>query len=72
MDLDNPGLLLSSLLIGLLGFSLLVYGKKSGNLRALGIGLAMCVFPYFVHSLALMWGLTAAGIGGLCVRPRGG
>ena len=71
MDLDHPGLLLSSMLIGLLGFAVLIYGKKSGDVRSLVIGLAMCVFPYFVHSLLTMWLLTAAGVGGLCVRPRG-
>ncbi len=55
MDFDKPWLLMSGIAIGLVGFGLLVYGKKQSSLRFMTVGLAMCVFPYFVTSLAVMW-----------------
>lgn len=67
MDLDHPGVLLSSMLIGLFGMALLMYGKKAGSGRALVIGLVMCIFPYFVHSLVVMWLGAGACVGGLFV-----
>ena len=60
MDLGNPALLLSGLFIGLVGVALVIYGKKQSNLRCLAAGAVLCVFPYFVSSLLLLW-LIAAG-----------
>ena len=51
----GSGFLFSSLLIGTVGLGMLVYGKKSDQPLCLLSGLVMCVFPYFVHSLILMW-----------------
>lgn len=69
-DLGSPWALLSSLLIGLIGFALFLYGKKEPNLKCLGTGVVMCVFPYFVHSVLLMWALAAACLGGLALLSR--
>lgn len=54
MDL-SAGALFSSLVIGLMGFGLMMYGKKSERIAPFVGGAAMCVFPYFVHSLILTW-----------------
>jgi hypothetical protein len=70
MDLGDPLVLISGFLIGGVGFVLLIYGKKQFNLKCLATGLAMCIFPYFVSSLLVMWLAAAACIGGLYVASR--
>lgn len=70
MDLDHPGVFLSSMLIGVIGMGVFIYGKKSGDFKSLAIGLLMCVFPYFVHSLLVMWLATAACFGGMFVLSK--
>lgn len=68
---DNPWVLGSGLLIGMVGLGLLVYGKKSEDFKCLAAGLVLSVFPYFVHSLLVMW-VMAAGCGaGLYLWRRG-
>lgn len=64
-DLGSPLALISSLVIGLIGFAVFMYGKKEVSLRCIGAGVTLCVFPYFVHSILLMWTITAACLGGL-------
>jgi hypothetical protein len=59
MELPSFGLLLSGLLIGAVGLGLFIYGKKRPDPKCLLIGLGMCVYPYFVTSLALMWIIAA-------------
>lgn len=65
MDLGDPLVLISGFLIGGIGFVILIYGKKEWNLKCLVTGLAMCIFPYFISSLALMWLIAAVCMGGL-------
>lgn len=71
MDFGNPWSLLSGLFVGLLGMVLFMYGKKQQNLKCLGAGVVLCVFPYFVTSVLVMWGITAACLGGLYAWTRG-
>jgi len=61
MDLDNPSILLSGVLIGAFGMGFFIYGKKAADFRALLMGIALSVLPLFAHSLLVLWGLT-----GLC------
>lgn len=70
MDLDHPAVLFSGLFIGMLGMAMFIYGKKQQNIRLLAGGLAMCIFPYFVTSLALTWILAALCVGGVIVSGR--
>ena len=70
MDLSSPGILFSGLAIGSIGALLFFYGKKNQDLRCLFTGIAMCVFPYFVSSLAIMWLAAAACLGGLYAWSR--
>ena len=53
-----------------IGMGMFIYGKKTQQPKCLGIGAAMCVFPYFVHSMLLMWGLAALGMAGAYFLPR--
>lgn len=57
----DTGLLLSAMLIGTVGLGLFLFGKKSENIGCLALGLALMVYPYFVHSILAMW-LIAAGV----------
>ena len=63
MDLGNPWTLISGLVIGLVGMVLFMYGKREQNLRALGAGVVLCVYPYFVASVVLMWVVFALVLG---------
>ena len=70
MDLGNPWLLVSGILIGLIGMWFLRMGKREANLRWIAAGLGMCVYPYFVSSLVILWLIAAGMIGGLYLWSR--
>lgn len=72
MDLSNPAAILSGLAIGLLGLAIFRYGKKEASPRCLVVGAVLCIFPYFVTSLAMMWLITGGCVGGLWVMSRQG
>ncbi len=72
MDLSNPGILFSGLLISIAGLALFVQGKKSQDLRSLGVGLALMVYPIFVHSLLVMWIVAGVCAGAMYLLPRPG
>jgi hypothetical protein len=71
MEFDNPWALASSLLIGSLGMGLFIYGKKNESFKPIAAGVVLMVFPYFVHSVLLMWALTVVCVGGLWAAARG-
>jgi len=48
-----------ALLWGLIGLAYFVYGKKQGNATALGAGIGLMFFPYFVSNA---WTSAAFGI----------
>jgi len=58
MDLDNPAILLSGIIISSIGMGFLIYGKKNADLRALLIGIILSVIPFFGHSLLVLWGVA--------------
>ena len=70
MDFGNPWLLLSGLFIGLIGMAMFIYGKKQQNLRCLSVGVVLCVYPYFIASVAVLWLIAAACLGGLYAWSR--
>ncbi len=72
MNLSDPSLLISGLFIGLVGAALFMYGKKESNLRCLGTGVVLCVYPYFVSSLLVLWLIAAACVGALFLTSRSG
>ncbi len=70
LDLDF-GTLASSLIIGMIGAGVFMYGKSMRDLRYLAVGAGLTVFPYFVGSILLMWAITGATLGGLWWAARG-
>ena len=72
MDFSNPAVLISGLLIGLIGVGVLMYGKKSMEPKCIGIGIALCVYPYFISSVLLLWAIAAACVAALYFLPRSG
>jgi hypothetical protein len=70
LDLDF-GTLASSLIIGMIGAGVFMYGKSMRDMRWLGVGAVLTVFPYFVGSVILMWAITGAILGGLWWAARG-
>lgn len=70
MDFSNPWALFSGVVIGLIGTLLFMHGKKQTNFKFLVTGGVLCVFPYFVSSLVLLWVITAACLGGLYALAR--
>jgi predicted phage tail protein len=59
----SPGSLFLNLAVGLVGFGLLVYGRKSGRWPQAVAGGLLMVYPYFVSGF---WSilLVGAAIGG--------
>ena len=70
MDLDNPAILLSGVIIGSLGLGFFIYGKKSADFRALLMGVALSVLPLFAHSMLALWGLTGLCAGAMYAARR--
>jgi hypothetical protein len=69
MELPSFGLLFSGLLIGAVGLGMFIYGKKRPEPKCLLIGIAMCVYPYFVSSVVLMWVIAVACIAAAYALP---
>jgi len=65
MHLDDPAALSSMLLLGLIGAALMLHGRKASNPRSFIAGLALCVFPGFVHSVLAMWLIAGGCFAGL-------
>jgi hypothetical protein len=65
MELSNPWLLISGLFLGAIGMGLFIYGKKQLDFRCIATGVALCVVPYFIGSLAVLWLVGLALVGGL-------
>ncbi len=72
MDLSDPGLMLSGLVISVIGLGVFLYGKRMESFSSLGVGIVMMAYPMFVHSLLMMWLIAAACLAALYLLPRGG
>lgn len=70
MDLGNPSAIVSGLVIGMVGCALFLYGKKQAAPRPLLAGALLCIYPYFVTSVLVMWAVFAAIVGGLYLWSR--
>ena len=70
MDMSNPGLMVSAGLISMIGLGVFMYGKRMEDIKSLGIGLGMMIFPIFVPSVLIMWVIAAACGVGLYFGPR--
>ena len=56
MDFSSNTLFLS-LLFGSVGFGYFIYGKKQSKVIPLLVGLALCIYPYFVSNTYVMLAL---------------
>ncbi len=70
MDMSNPGLMVSAGLISMIGLGVFMYGKRMQDVKSLGIGLWMMIFPMFVPSVLVMWAIAVACGVGLYFGPR--
>ena len=59
------GNVVGGLLFSGIGLVALRYGKKQGRPRAMVLGGALLVYPYFVSNPFLMWGVGVLLTGGL-------
>jgi hypothetical protein len=71
VDLDVSSIAAGFVVSGV-GFVLFNYGRKMGRIPHLAIGLILMVFPYFVPSVLLMFGIAALLCGLLYLGVRHG
>jgi len=71
MDLSTGGLL-ASLLVGLVGTGLLIYGKKTLRIPHLVCGLALSIYPFFVSGAGWILGIGTLLVVGLWGAVRAG
>jgi hypothetical protein len=50
-----------------IGLGAFMYGKKQARFGAMGFGMALMVYPYFVERTWLVWAIGAALCAGLYV-----
>jgi hypothetical protein len=63
--MPTPEALFGMILFGGIGMGAFVYGKKSGSLKPVIIGIALMAYPYFVESSLLIFligGLLTAAL----------
>ncbi len=63
----SPGSLFGGLLFGLIGTAAFMYAKKEGDVRAGVIGVLLGIYPWFVSSLWLLYGIGILLVAGLFV-----
>lgn len=68
----DPAALLVSLVMGGIGFVLLVYGRKQERWPQLVAGLVLMVYPYFVSGVAALVGIGVAICAALWLAVRAG
>lgn len=67
IDLPSPGALFATLFFGVIGFAAFLYGRKAARFSAMGFGVALMVYPYFVGAPWLLWSIGLALCAGLYV-----
>jgi hypothetical protein len=66
----SAGYMMASFLVSTIGWGFFKYGKKQERMPQMVCGLALMVYPYFVGSVALMYGIMGAAVAGLWVATR--
>ena len=61
--MPSTACLFAGLLFGAIGMGAMIYGKKRSNIKAVLIGIGLCVYPYFIDEIVLLYGIGFA----LCV-----
>ncbi|MGI2137257.1 hypothetical protein [Shewanella baltica] len=52
--LDNPAVLIWSMLFGVFGIGFFTYGKRQSAPIPLVVGITLMIYPYFVSNLILL------------------
>jgi hypothetical protein len=50
-EMDSTAVLLWGMLFGSIGFGYFLYGKKQKAIIPLGVGIVLCVVPYFIANV---------------------
>lgn len=53
--MPTPEALFAAILFGAIGMAAFVYGKKSGNLKPIILGIALMAYPYFIPQTWLLY-----------------
>ena len=53
----EPNALILSLLFGVLGSAIFIYGKKQSRIPHMVTGVLLCIYPYFFSNLYLLTGV---------------
>ncbi len=53
--MPSPGNLFGAILFGSIGMGAFVYGKKSGAIKPIIIGILLMIYPYFIPQTWLMY-----------------
>ena len=56
-EIDSTAVLLWGMFFGAIGFGYFLYGKKQKAIIPLGVGIVLCVFPYFIDNLYVLVGV---------------
>ena len=60
----DPGYLMASLVFGMIGMGMFMYGKKAGRMIPLGVGVALMIVPYFFSNVLAMSAACSALMAG--------
>ena len=53
-ELDSTAVLIWGMLFGLIGAGFVIYGRKQKAIVPLCVGVALCVFPYFIANVYVL------------------
>ncbi len=68
----SAGWMFAGLAVSTVGFALFIYGKKQLRIPQLVTGIALMIYPYFVHSPLWILGIGGALVAGLWLTVRAG
>jgi hypothetical protein len=66
-SMPSPAVLFAGLIFGVIGLAAFTYGRKATRWQTMLIGFLLMVFPYFIDSTWLLYGVGAALTGALFV-----
>ena len=66
----STGVIMSGLLLGAIGFFMFMYGKREGQPLTLIAGIAVSILPMVMHSVLLLWVVSAVLIAGVVLHRR--
>ena len=66
----SMGMIVSGLILSAVGLVLFLHGKREADFRTLFAGIALGILPMVVHSVLILWGISAAVLGGVWALKR--